>query len=136
MQDGKTNLLLALAFLLGVACAGLLFGQAGADGPRLALDLAAAAGLVGLGLGIGALYVGLTAARLRSPDRPAVPHRQNVASPTIGEALPTVTDYYRNAADGEPLRRSTYPGRRLPDPHWLREPAAAGEDDAERAPDA
>lgn len=86
-----------VAYLLGVATALLFLG-----GQGVRPSLLATLGLVGLGLGaLMAWWACRTLRHGRRRRRPAASPRAPRHRPSaVGQDLPTVTDYYENAADG------------------------------------
>lgn len=86
-----------VAYLLGVATA-LLFLGGGGERP----SLLATVGLAGLGLGAAMAWWAYRtlrqAPRRRTPT--AAPPARRPRPSAVGQDLPTVTDYYENAADG------------------------------------
>lgn len=94
-QRGSLLLTLA-AYLLGAATAFLLLRDAAAWPAAASLAVLVAVGLCA----VGAVWAYRTAARRSPPrDRPAAPPRAPRPA-AVGQDLPTVTDYYENAADG------------------------------------
>jgi hypothetical protein len=100
-----------LAYLLGVATA-LLFLSGNGERPSLLATL----GLVGLGLGaVMALWAYRTSHRgPRHSTPPQVPRVRRPRPSAVGQDLPTVTDYYENAADGVVLPQAPHRWEPLP----------------------